>query len=156
MTEITVLHISTARTWRGGEQQLAYLTGELKKAGVKQYVLCVKDSAVEAFCIHSHIPYFSTEKRSSVDIFFASKIASVCRKNKISLIHTHDSHAHTFEQLRRNHRGKKLRLLQVDNRSVQQRPVPRHLLFRHRVDEHQIIQSHAARPLLQCSFPQPG
>ncbi len=99
MTEPVVLHISTARSWRGGEQQLAYLVGELKKMNVKQYVLCVKDSAVETYCRHSHIPYFSTEKRSSVDIFFASRIASICRKNKIELIHTHDSHAHTFSIL---------------------------------------------------------
>jgi glycosyltransferase involved in cell wall biosynthesis len=99
MTEPVVLHVSTAKTWRGGEQQLAYLAGELKKTGIKQYVLCVTGSAVETFCIHSHVPYFSADKRSSVDIFFAQKIASICRKNKISIVHTHDSHAHTFAVL---------------------------------------------------------
>ncbi len=99
MTEPIVLHVSTAKTWRGGEQQLAYLAGELKKTEIKQYILCVAGSAVETFCIHSHIPYFSADKRSSVDVFFARKIASICRKNKVNIVHTHDSHAHTFAVL---------------------------------------------------------
>lgn len=99
MTDPIVLHVSTAKTWRGGEQQLAYLAGELKKTGIKQYILCVAGSAVETFCIHSHIPYFSADKRSSVDIFFARKIASICRKNNVNIVHTHDSHAHTFAVL---------------------------------------------------------
>jgi L-malate glycosyltransferase len=96
MNSPVILHVSTAHSWRGGEQQLAYLVGELKSLKVAQYILCVNGSAVESFCIHNHIPYFSTAKRSSVDVFFARKIASVCKKNNINIIHVHDSHAHTF------------------------------------------------------------
>jgi L-malate glycosyltransferase len=30
-----VLHLSSERTWRGGEQQIAYLMGVLKEKGVE-------------------------------------------------------------------------------------------------------------------------
>ena len=44
---IKILHISTAKSWRGGEQQLAYLYEELDQKGVEQIILCVKDSKME-------------------------------------------------------------------------------------------------------------
>lgn len=95
----SILHVSTALSWRGGEQQLAYLTGELRSHHVKQWVLCSRDSTMEAYCINNGIPFFSTRKRSSFDVSFAAYLARVCRKNNIDIIHVHDSHAHTFAVL---------------------------------------------------------
>jgi len=99
MSKPVILHVSAAYTWRGGEQQLAYLAGELKLMDVTQYVLCISGSAVETYCIHAHIPYFVTDKRSSLDLFFAKKIASICKRNKIEIVHAHDTQAHTFSVL---------------------------------------------------------
>lgn len=93
---LSVLHISTAFTWRGGEQQLAYLAGELHAKGLRQYVLCVQGSEMASWCERSGIPFFTARKRSSMDLFFARKIADLCRINAIQLIHVHDSHAHSF------------------------------------------------------------
>lgn len=92
----SVLHVATAMTWRGGEQQVAYLTSELQKKGVRQFVLCTADSAMEQYCIDHHILYFTAVKRSSFDISYAKKISDICKSNSIDLIHTHDSHAHSF------------------------------------------------------------
>lgn len=91
-----VLHVSTAMSWRGGEQQLTYLAAELRMHGLRQYVLCAQGSAVEEWCIANNIPYFSARKRSSFDVFFAKRIAQICRSNDIRIVHTHDSHAHSF------------------------------------------------------------
>jgi glycosyltransferase involved in cell wall biosynthesis len=93
---ISVLHVATALTWRGGEQQVAYLAGELQKKGIRQMVLCSEGSAMQSYCRQEHIPCTAASKRSSVDLFFALKIKSLCRKNDFSLVHTHDSHALTF------------------------------------------------------------
>jgi len=93
---ISVLHVATARTWRGGEQQLAYLTSELVKKKIRQYVLCTVDSPMEIYCQENGIPFFTSPKRSSVDISYAKKIKDICKSNAISLVHAHDSHAHTF------------------------------------------------------------
>jgi L-malate glycosyltransferase len=94
--QLTVLHVSTAQTWRGGEQQLAYLVSELRNKGVKQYVLCSQDSAMAEWCLQEQVPFYTARKRSSFDIFFAKRISGICKSNKIGLVHAHDSHAHSF------------------------------------------------------------
>ena len=35
-----VLHITSPKTWRGGEQQLIYLAEELKVLGIEQVIMC--------------------------------------------------------------------------------------------------------------------
>lgn len=94
--DFSVLHIATARSWRGGEQQVAYLASELKNKNIRQIVLCTEGSPMEIFCREKGIAFFTAIKRSAVDVSYAWKIKQICRSNKISLIHAHDSHAHTF------------------------------------------------------------
>ncbi len=91
-----VLHISSEPSWRGGEQQLAYLYAELEECGVQQIILCAKGSAMEKHCHENGWNYFTAKKSSGLAIIFAKRIKSVCKKLGIDLIHTHDSHAHTF------------------------------------------------------------
>lgn len=94
-----ILHISSARTWRGGEQQLAYLLEELRGMGQEQEVLCVKNSPLAAFCKEKGIPYTSYPKRISTDPIAGWEVKRICRVHRIDLIHVHDSHAHTFAYL---------------------------------------------------------
>lgn len=94
-----VLHISTPKSWRGGEQQLAYLIGELEEKGIRQTVLCREGSKMETFCLDHKINVISQKKRTSFDPFFAFKIKQICKSMKVDLIHTHDSHAHSFSIL---------------------------------------------------------
>ncbi len=93
---LSVLHVATAKTWRGGEQQVAYLTSELAKKKIRQYVLCTAESPMAEYCQNNNIPFFTAVKRSSVDITYARKIKDICKSNEIRLVHAHDSHAHTF------------------------------------------------------------
>lgn len=94
-TKKKVLHVSTALSWRGGEQQLAYLLDELKE-NVEQFVLCVKGSAMETYCQKKGFNYYSAKKRSSFDLLFAKTLKKLCRNLEIDLCHLHDAHAHTF------------------------------------------------------------
>ena len=94
-----VLHVSTASSWRGGEQQLAYLVSELKELNVSQFILCVSGSAMEAFSNKTKISHFSIKKRSSFDVLFARRLAVICKEERINIIHVHDSHSHTFSIL---------------------------------------------------------
>jgi L-malate glycosyltransferase len=91
-----ILHLSTALTWRGGEQQIAYLVDELDKNGQEQVVLCAAGSAMHQYCRNNNIPFKTCRKRSSFDLGFAFAIKKLCREKKFDLIHIHDSHAHTF------------------------------------------------------------
>lgn len=95
----SVLHVATSMTWRGGEQQVAYLVEELLKKRVPLWVLCSEQSAMEDYCRRNHVPYIVVKKRSSFDLLYALRIASFCKQHNISIVHTHDSHAHTFAVL---------------------------------------------------------
>lgn len=93
-----ILHISTAKTWRGGEQQLAYLLEELKDQ-CQNFVLCSEGSEMEQHCKEMGYSYTTAKKRFSLDPSFAASIKKDCQESQIELIHTHDSHAHSLSIL---------------------------------------------------------
>ncbi len=95
MSKLRILHIVTALSWRGGEQQVTYLLGELK-AEVDAFVLCSVGSVMEQYCIQNRINYTSVKKGSGIDLFYAKRIKEVCVEYQIDLIHLHDAHAHTY------------------------------------------------------------
>lgn len=90
-----VLHVSTALSWRGGEQQLTYLLDELRDE-IEQFVLCAKGSEMEAFCQKNSFNYYAVKKVSSFDFSFAKTLKNICNNLSIDLCHLHDAHAHTF------------------------------------------------------------
>jgi glycosyltransferase involved in cell wall biosynthesis len=92
---MNILHISSPISWRGGEQQLAYLIEELSKQNTNQFVLCSKGSALETYCIKNKIVHIALRKKSAVNPFTAKEIKGICKKFTIDLMHAHDSHAHT-------------------------------------------------------------
>lgn len=96
MQKIKLLHISSALTWRGGEQQIAYLLEELQKYEVEQHVFCVEKTPLAVWCEKNKISYFAYKKKSSISTKVAEKIAAFCYIKKIDLIHVHDSHSHTY------------------------------------------------------------
>jgi len=91
-----ILHFSSAKTWRGGEQQIAYLQEELDKKGIEQWIFCVANSALANYCQKHGITYITYKKRFSTNPFVAYQLKKWCAKLKIDLVHLHDSHSHTF------------------------------------------------------------
>ena len=91
-----VLHISTPKSWRGGEQQVAYLYEELEQKGITQYILCRKNSAMAKRGKSKGWNIIECRKTIAVDPFFARKVKLVCEQKKIDIVHAHDSHAHSF------------------------------------------------------------
>lgn len=91
-----VLHISSPKTWRGGEQQLMYLVEELNQLGVWQMVMCPFNSSVHKYCLKNHINHVTFFKGFSANPMVAFKVNHISKREKINLIHVHDSHAHNF------------------------------------------------------------
>ena len=91
-----ILHCSSAKTWRGGEQQIAYLFKELQQKQIQQWIFCVQGSALANYCEQQAIPYFTYQKRFSANPFVGYQLKKLSRQLKIDLIHLHDSHSHTF------------------------------------------------------------
>ncbi len=89
-----VLHLSSEKSWRGGEQQIAYLIGELKNQEVDCHVICKKDSAFSQYCINQGWSFQEAGFKNSFDILSAIKVLKYCRTYHIDLVHIHGSGSH--------------------------------------------------------------
>lgn len=89
-----ILHVSTETSWRGGEQQLAYLVEELNQKGLTQHVICKKGSEAEKRLSGSSASVH-TFGNQLLPLSKSFTIKSICKSNNIHLIHTHDSGAHS-------------------------------------------------------------
>ncbi len=96
-----VTHLSAARSWRGGEQQLAWLLRELDAMGVRQQVLCVSASPLHRWVVR-HLPHIGIvpyTKRSAYDPCTARLVRKAVHRFGSALVHAHDAHAHTMAWL---------------------------------------------------------
>lgn len=94
-----ILHLSSAKTWRGGEQQIAYLIEVLRTWQIELHVFCVAGGAFEQWCLAHQIPVTTYVKTSSFSLKIARSVKQVCQTEQITLVHAHDSHAHTYAYL---------------------------------------------------------
>jgi glycosyltransferase involved in cell wall biosynthesis len=92
-----VVHVSTPRTWRGGEQQLVYLADRLRARGEGQLVLCPAGSELARVCAGRGLPHVTAARRLSVDPLFARAVARTARG--AAIVHAHDPHALTAAAL---------------------------------------------------------
>lgn len=83
-----ILHISTAKSMRGGEVQVSYL---LKGMDADQVLLCPVGAPLGDYSAHA-IYY---KARFPKVLFLAWMIARIVSKHDVKLIHAHDSKSHT-------------------------------------------------------------
>lgn len=91
-----VLHLVSEKTWRGGEQQVAYLIAELQHHQVESYVACRRGSAFEAHCEKFHIPHLSLPFSKLTLFGDARRLKAYINRHRIQLAHMHSSLAHTL------------------------------------------------------------
>ncbi|MAS64512.1 MAG: hypothetical protein CL815_04720, partial [Coraliomargarita sp.] len=89
-----ILHLSSEASWRGGEQQIAYLVSQLTDLGVDPLVACKPASEFEAYCAKMAWKNFPLGMKNSVDFSSAIKLKRLCQSLSIDLIHAHSSHGH--------------------------------------------------------------
>lgn len=94
--KIKILHLSSEKTWRGGEQQIAYLIGELDNKGVDNFVLCKTNSAFQEYCNNNGIKYYEAGFNSNIDLKSALTLNTICKKEQPDLIHCHSSRSHSM------------------------------------------------------------
>lgn len=92
--KLKVLHLSSEKTWRGGEQQIAYLIDELNAMGIENLVAARTDSAFEKYCMSKSINVKVFPFKNSFDLGTALGIKDLCKKEKIDIIHMHSSKSH--------------------------------------------------------------
>ncbi len=111
MQDLRVLHISSAMSWRGGEQQISYLVDELLQRGIPQWILCASGSKMEEWCQRAGVDFFTYQKISAINPLVARRIRQICRHTRANVIHTHDSHAHTYAVMAASFFGNKTQLV---------------------------------------------
>jgi len=94
-----ILHLSSEQTWRGGEQQMAYLFEELHKAGIEQFVAVKAGSAFEQYCINNKMEHFTCCFSGGLNITSALRLKKYCGQKKVAIIHAHSSGGHTLAVL---------------------------------------------------------
>ena len=91
-----VLHLVSEKTWRGGEQQVAYLIAQLQQHQVESYVACRRGSAFEAHCKQFDIPHLSLSFSKLALFGDARKLKAYINRHHIQLVHMHSSLAHSL------------------------------------------------------------
>jgi len=91
-----LLHISTEKYWRGGEQQIAYLIEEQEKAGISNFLICRKNSEMESYAKASNIQHSAISIKNSIDLKAIFKIRKIFKSIPFDFIHLHSSKAHTL------------------------------------------------------------
>jgi glycosyltransferase involved in cell wall biosynthesis len=86
-------------TWRGGEQQLAYLLEGLQKKALYQTVYCYKGSEIEKYCLTNNISVHTFHRSSAFNPLLLRDFTQLCQRLKIEIIHAHDAHGHTVAVL---------------------------------------------------------
>lgn len=83
-------------SWRGGEQQIAYLIEGLRSMNVSSHLFTAEGSKMEEYALQKDWNVISYDKAGAIDPWAAHLIAKSCGEQNIDLIHAHDSHAHTY------------------------------------------------------------
>ena len=94
-----ILHLNTAKTWRGGEQQVLYLAEQIQKNQGRQIVAGQPGSELQKRCLEKNIPFFPVRMFGEIDIFAAKKIAAAAQANNLGILHAHTAKAHSLALL---------------------------------------------------------
>ncbi len=94
MTEPRVVHINTARTWRGGERQVLNLVRALLDHRVAQILVVVPNSELAQRARAEGLPVVEVPMRGELDLFAPRRIARAAREIGANVIHAHTSGAH--------------------------------------------------------------
>ena len=91
-----VLHVDTEYGWRGGQQQLAYLSAAMDLRHYYNAVVCQPNSHMASFCYKNQINCYPIRMHGELDFWAGFKIARLARKKRFGLLHLHSGHAVTL------------------------------------------------------------
>jgi glycosyltransferase involved in cell wall biosynthesis len=93
---VKVLHVDTGRSWRGGQQQIAYLHKGLLQRGIDSFLICTAGGQLHRRCVEAGLPVHGLPLRGEWDLQSAWRIARCLRRSRVTHLHLHSSHAQTL------------------------------------------------------------
>lgn len=89
----TVIHLSTARDWRGGEHQMLLLAQGLRSRGIDTHILARPGSPALGRAEGAGIRATGVRIRNELDIPAAWRVARILKREAAAILHAHDAHA---------------------------------------------------------------
>jgi len=96
MKNLIIGHIDSHTSWRGGQKQVIELIKGLNKLGQRNILFCKPSSEIAERAEEIGLEVIKLPLRGEWDIISALKLRSFVKKEKVDIIHTHTSHAHTI------------------------------------------------------------
>jgi glycosyltransferase involved in cell wall biosynthesis len=93
---VNVVHLDSHMSWRGGEQQVLYLTQRLHAGGHRSVVICPPHSALYQRAQEAGLPTEALRMRHELDLMAAWHLGRYLRRQRVELLHMHTPHAHTI------------------------------------------------------------
>lgn len=88
-----VLHVDAERTWRGGQQQAAWLVEGLLSRGWPTALVCPAGSVLEERGLARGWPLQALRLRGELDVPGGRRIARIASARGLRILHAHSSHA---------------------------------------------------------------
>jgi len=90
---LTIAHLDTGRSWRGGQQQVFLLARGLARSGIRQVVLA-PDGPLAARLRGEGASVVRWRPRGDLDLGSAFAAARALRSHDVRLVHAHDARSH--------------------------------------------------------------
>jgi len=91
-----ILHIDSAKTWRGGQQQVLYLLDGLKAFGDNNFLVCPPDSILLYRAKERNLNVLPVKMGGEWDLWAVKEIVRIIKKYSIQIVHCHSAHAHAL------------------------------------------------------------
>ncbi len=91
---LRVVHVTTERGWRGGEQQALNLASALRNDGFEQLVVVRRGTEAAMRFRRGGFAVAAIAARGEWDLLSAQALASIVRRVRPQVVHAHASHAH--------------------------------------------------------------
>jgi glycosyltransferase involved in cell wall biosynthesis len=96
---LSILHVDTGRTWRGGQRQVLLLAQALEQRGYRCTIATPPESALQRRARSDGIATVSVSPRADLDLFAALQLRHTTRQLNPDLVHAHDARAHAVALL---------------------------------------------------------
>jgi len=105
MRPLRILHLSDARSWRGGERQALTLARGLHERGHRIVLACPPGTPLARRTAEAGVPLLPLRMRSEIDPCAVARVAGAVERHGFDLMHLHTPHAHTLGLLAAGLRG---------------------------------------------------
>lgn len=89
-----ILHVSTGRTWRGGERQNLLLMEGLRRQGDESLLVAPRGSPLARRAAAAGFPVHAIPVVGEADVSALGRIATLIRRTRPGVLHAHTSQAH--------------------------------------------------------------